>query len=252
LAQDPDLEEIWNSEDKIINLFFKILRIFTIIDILGYSYSKIFDHYFLYYSNISKKLNNLFIKFKEFEKDVLIYLYNNLKRYDEKYIKWRLCGSIRIFQFVNTKAFLSEDFFYSKIAESLKIIESSYEEFQSQITNLHHLVQFKYALPIMMILATHKFLREPPSTNFTIKSEIFKFWKLCCEKSMEFIKLSEEDGKVPFLSHFVFHFPANWYFKEEFMNYIPSKKFLNDLKEVKPLINRNLKRLIFSFHPSIS
>jgi hypothetical protein len=154
LAQDPYLNPLWESKNKYISLFFKIMKIFTIIDILGYSYSKIYDHYYKYYSGISETLEKLFISVKSIEKErKLDFIYANLKKIDESYLKWRLSGSLRIFQFIGTIGYLTEAFFYKKIKESLRLQNIGLKEFKTQMLKHHHLVQFKYALGIMMILA---------------------------------------------------------------------------------------------------
>jgi HD superfamily phosphodiesterase len=53
LLRDQSLKPIWESKEE-IDLFFQILLLFTVIDILGYDYSKIFDHYLYYYLKIKK------------------------------------------------------------------------------------------------------------------------------------------------------------------------------------------------------
>ncbi|MEJ2248850.1 MAG: HD domain-containing protein [Candidatus Lokiarchaeota archaeon] len=250
LVQDIDLISIWNSSTENISLFFKILRIFTIIDILGYSYSKIYDHYFRYYSKISNILENLFIKLKDIKNvDKLNFLYENLKELDKNNLKWRLCGSIRIFQFIDTKDYLNEEFFYTKIDNNIKSQTlRNHLPIESKL-DYAHLIQFKYALGIMMILAQDQFMREPPSKTITIKKEIFEFWKICNEKVRKYYNNMKTNQYSHSLWYFVFHFPPNWYFQSNYIQYVKSRKFLNDLIKTEPVYQKNINSYIISFNP---
>ena len=59
LIRDSTLAQLL-SDHKYLNLFVDLLEIFTYIDILGYSYSRIFDHYPVYYEKINQNLKDIF------------------------------------------------------------------------------------------------------------------------------------------------------------------------------------------------
>ncbi|MDX1799028.1 MAG: hypothetical protein R3255_10300, partial [Candidatus Lokiarchaeia archaeon] len=58
LFKDPEFIKLLSS-DNTVNIFIDFLEIFTFIDILGYYYTKIFDHYIKYYEEISSKLKEI-------------------------------------------------------------------------------------------------------------------------------------------------------------------------------------------------
>ncbi|GAH88200.1 unnamed protein product, partial [marine sediment metagenome] len=55
LLNDPEFIKLISNEN-VIDKFIDLLEVFTYIDILGYFYTKIFDHYIKFYEEISSKL----------------------------------------------------------------------------------------------------------------------------------------------------------------------------------------------------
>jgi hypothetical protein len=195
--------------NRYIQILFQTLKVFTFIDIWGYYYSQIYDHYFYYYDEICDNLTRVFttcIKFKKEEKQK-----NSLKkalfRLDTQNLKWRIACSLRIFQFITVKQYLTEDFYYSKIEEGLALIGKNWEQFQKSLGEVHPRIQFKYTLPLMMILSMKEFRREPIDESITVQGDIFSFWTACSQTVGKFIS-KHLDSKSN-LFYYVFDFPRN-------------------------------------------
>ncbi|MFW9930888.1 MAG: hypothetical protein ACFFD1_15985, partial [Candidatus Thorarchaeota archaeon] len=154
LLKDQSLNNIWDIKEE-SDLFFQILLIFTVIDILGYDYSKIYNHYLPYYLKIKENLENGFNHIRSIkrweEKERTLFSY--FQKLDGENFKWRIACSLRIFQFVTTKPNLTEDFYFKKIDQGLDRVGSNWQLFTEKLGKSHSLIQFKYALPLMMILA---------------------------------------------------------------------------------------------------
>lgn len=91
LLNDPEFNKLIENEN-IIDRFIDLLEVFTYIDILGYYYTKIFDHYVKYYDEINLKLK------------MILYIWPNkelalqkAKEYSQEWLEWRLAGALRIF-----------------------------------------------------------------------------------------------------------------------------------------------------------
>ncbi len=219
LFNDKSLEIIWDSE-KYTELFFLILQLFTIIDILGYDYSKIYNHYLTYYTKIKKHLIEGFSKIREIrdikKKNEL--LFHTFHQLDTDNLKWRVACSLRIFQFVSTKPDLTENFYFKKIEEGLDNVGSNWEIFSEKLIKSHSLIQFKYVLPLMMILASGSFSRTPIDKDFIVNKNIYRFWEVCVSKVNTYI-LNSEDKRFN-LWNFVFQFPRNWFQNHEYVKII--------------------------------
>jgi hypothetical protein len=190
-------------------IFVDLLEIFTYIDILGYSYAKIYDHYSKYFDEINYKLKNLLrIWLKEGQKTTL----EKALEYSKNWIEWRIAGALRIFQFVETKPYLTKKFYFIKLKESLgktsnKLIDGLNWETIKKNYLIHSCkIQIKYGLPFLMILAFGDFYRSRMTKDIKISCELILFWTLL---SKEIASRSEGDNFFIW-NVFLIGFP-NWY-----------------------------------------
>ncbi|MFW9827368.1 MAG: hypothetical protein ACFFEY_07255 [Candidatus Thorarchaeota archaeon] len=178
LLNDLEFIEILSNKNN-VSRFLNLLEIFTIIDILGYPYTQIFDHYLKYYEEINFNLNEILNLWPDKEKAL-----NTAKQYSQKWLKWRIAGALRIFQFVETKPYLTKEFYFYKLKESIK---ESHNEFIYKMTwklikdkyLVHsYKIQMKYSLAFLMILAFGNFKRMGLKINATISYKLLLFWTL--------------------------------------------------------------------------
>jgi len=231
LFNDVELRNIW-QEKKSIELFFKVLNAFTFVDILGYDYSIVYDHYFNYYSKIQENLINVFTRV-EFNDELEAHqkLYQMLSEIDQKNLKWRIACALRIFQFIGTQPYLTKEFYFTKLDNSLNSMGSTWNDFVNIIGRNHSIIQFKYALPIMAVLALGQFKREPLNIDDTVKSDIFKFWKIC-SKIIDSFNFNNKQciSKIPKLWNITFEISRGWFLKGNYINLILSESFFNTLE----------------------
>ena len=164
------------SNEKYFRLFIDALEIFTYIDILGYSYAKIYDHYIKYFNEINEKLKTILSFWPDKESAL-----EKAIKFSKDEIEWRLSGALRIFQFVDTKSYLTQEFYFNKIKESvfdLKDIITSNQDWDFIKTNyLKNLpqIQIKYGLGFLMLLAFGKFERSAIK-DLPVSSNLVFFW----------------------------------------------------------------------------
>ncbi|MFX1339808.1 MAG: hypothetical protein ACFFDK_14440 [Promethearchaeota archaeon] len=225
LYKDKSLRDIWASHEY-IDILFHSLMVFTIIDIWGYDYSKIFDHYFSHYNQIRDNLIRVFSNVNSIDRGRnQMNLYQEFSKIDKLNLKWRVACALRIFQFVNTQSYLTEEFYFTKIDEGLNAKNQSWEEFSSGLGNVHSLVQFKYALPLMMVLASGNFVRKPFDPEEKINPRIFDFWQTCTN----IVKSKQSIKNTPSLWNFIFNLPRGWFFESKHVKYVLSDKFLKTI-----------------------
>jgi len=243
MFNDKDLQIIWQST-KDISIFFHTLNAFTLVDIWGYDYSKIYDHYFRNYDKIRLNLSDIFNKTKSFEFEERSFaLFNALSNLDKNNLKWRISCALRIFQFIETSPDLTTDLYFSKIDDALAQIGIDWNIFAKSLEGKHTVIQFKYGLPLVMLLASGSFKREPINHEDKINPKLFYFWQTCCEKV--------KDIKIPRAWNFIFGLPRGWFFKEEYMNYIKSEQFLKDLRKIPSKYDPNFDSYFVNFKRDI-
>lgn len=167
------------SKEKNYARFIDLLEIFTFIDILGYPYAKIYDHYLKYYAEINYKL-----------KEILKYgltLNIALKKaieFSQDWIEWRIAGALRIFQFVETQPHLTEEFYFNKLKESIERVDNKFidrltwDDIKSKYLENSYKIQIKYGLPFLMILAFGTFERMGLKIQAKISYKLVLFWIL--------------------------------------------------------------------------
>ena len=241
LYNDDNLQDVWLSNENIY-IFFHTLMVFTIIDIWGYDYSKIYDHYFSHYVQIRDNLTKVFAKIDSIEEqERQMYLYQELSKIDEIKLKWRMACALRIFQFVNTRSYLTEEFYFTKIDEGLNDKGQTWKDFSSSLGHEHSLIQFKYALPIMMVLASGNFVRKPFDPKEKVLPGIFNFWQTCTNVVKSLNKNPNSFPKnYPLLWNFIFNLPRGWFFQSKNVKYVLSDKFL-----------KNIEKTSYEFNPEM-
>jgi len=171
------------SKEKNREFFINLLEIFTFIDILGYSYAKIYDHYVDYYNEINRILKDILNCWPD---KVLV-----LKRayaYSQDWLEWRIAGALRIFQFVETKPHLTREFYFNKLKESIKgtnndfIGKLNWEILMSEYLTHSYKIQIKYGLTFLMILAFGNFQRMGLKIETGISYKLILFWTLLSNK----------------------------------------------------------------------
>ncbi len=172
------------SNKQFRDRFVDLLEIFTYIDVLGYSYAKIYNHYIKYYNDINNKLKNLLDLWPHRDKAL-----EKALEYSQDWLEWRIAGALRIFQFVETKPHLTREFYFNKLEESIKehdkisINDKVLKDLDWETVKNKHLihvskVQIKYGLGILMILAFGDFFRSHMKKNANISSKLVLFWIL--------------------------------------------------------------------------
>ncbi|MFX1312560.1 MAG: hypothetical protein ACFFHD_08115 [Promethearchaeota archaeon] len=188
------------------NRFIDLLEIFTYIDILGYSYAHIYDHYIDYYNEINYKLKAL-LKFWP-DKDLI--LRKSLK-FSQEWLEWRIAGALRIFQYIDTKDYLTKEFYFGKIKECIKYSIEGINDFidWEQLKDKYLMntlkIQIKYGLAVLMLLAFGKFFRGPIKKDSKISNNLILFWILL---SKEISKRSPQNKE--FLWNIHFNGLPNW------------------------------------------
>ncbi|MHA1649150.1 MAG: hypothetical protein ACTSYB_03060 [Candidatus Helarchaeota archaeon] len=165
------------------DLFVDLLELFTYLDILGYPYSRVFDHYLKYYEEINNKLKILLKLWPNYSEIVL-----KAKQFSLEWLDWRLAGALRIFQFVHTKPHLTQEFYYSILRESLRPecekrgITFQWQEVKKRFLPHIYKFQLKYALPLLMLLAFGEFKRFRLKENQKISPKLLQFWILLSQE----------------------------------------------------------------------
>ncbi|MFW9949578.1 MAG: hypothetical protein ACFFKA_05580, partial [Candidatus Thorarchaeota archaeon] len=176
LLNDKELTEMF-SESNYYERFVDLLEVFTFIDILGYPYSQIYDHYFKYYDEINLKLKTILSLWSNIDK-ALSLAYD----YSLSWINWRLAGALRIFQFVETEPELTVELYFKKLEESVTtsdiplLKDLDLKAIDEEFLRSSCKVQLKYALGFLMILAIGKFSRSKINANTTISDKLILFW----------------------------------------------------------------------------
>ncbi|MHA1798775.1 MAG: hypothetical protein ACTSVY_10065 [Candidatus Helarchaeota archaeon] len=177
INDDEFIELISHDSGKMIDEFVDLLEIFTYIDILGYPYAQLYDHYLKYYDEINLRLKKL-LKFYPNREGIL----KRAMDYSLEKLEFRIAGALRIFQFVETKPYLTEEFFFNKIRESISDINldnnsaTNWELIKEKYLLNSVKIQIKYALPFLMMLAFGNFSRISIKKDTKISSKLVEFW----------------------------------------------------------------------------
>jgi len=229
LLNDFEFNNLLEDREN-VNRFIDLLEIFTYIDILGYSYARIYDHYIKYYNEINNKFRFILNSWPDKEKALKLAL-----EYSHGWIEWRLAGGLRIFQYVRTKPYLTEEFYFNKIRESINnnlknyFTDIGWDAIQKRLV-LTSKIQLKYGLAMLMLLAFSRFFRGPIKEDEKISSNLILFWLLL---SKEIQRRSSEELDYLWNIHFI-GLP-NWWkwdgkFRQE-LNYLTLSTILTNSKQ---------------------
>ncbi len=178
LLNDPEFNKLLKYENA-IDRFIDLLEVFTYIDILGYYYTNIFDHYIKYYDEINSKLKLILNIWPN--KELAL---KKAKEYSQEWLEWRLAGALRIFQFVETKPFLTKEFYYNKLRDSIKksdnnlLRDLNWDSIIDQYLIHSYKIQMRYSLALLMILAFGSLQRMGLKINTGISYKLILFWML--------------------------------------------------------------------------
>lgn len=249
LVRDLKLAQLL-SDHKYLNLFVDLLEIFTYIDILGYSYSRIFDHYPVYYDKINQNLKDIFKLLPN--KDRVI---QRAFLYSQEWIDWRIAGALRIFQFVGTKPYLTENFYFNIIIASLdsvpyekfNLTRMGWKQLKESILEQSCKIQIKYGLAFLMILAFGSFHRDSFNEDVKISHKLILFWMLLCRET-EKRSIKDENGlwNVYILGiHNWFTLSRNSFLK------IDEKLISSVIQEAESFFDRQLKEYTLNLDLSV-
>ncbi|NVM52328.1 MAG: hypothetical protein HWN66_01410 [Candidatus Helarchaeota archaeon] len=180
LLNDKEFIDLISFEDrKYAGLFVDLLEVFTYLDVLGYPYSRIFDHYLKYYEEINKKLKNLLALWPNLDEII-----SRAKDYSFQWTDWRLANALRVFQFVETTPHLTREFYFNVLKESIRPecdkrgINFNWNSMKNEYLSNIYKLQLKYGLPLLMLLAFGEFKRFQLKEHQTIPPKLLLFWIL--------------------------------------------------------------------------
>jgi len=236
LIHDDDLVNLM-LKPRYLDLFIDCLEVFTYVDILGYSYSQIFDHYIKYYEEINLNLKEILTLLPNIELALERALFYSLS-----WIEWRIAGALRIFQFITTQPYLTQEFYFDKLKSSMNSISTdvytviNWDNLVRKDLKQSYRIQIKYGLVFLMILAFGSFRRASITQNVEISPNLISFWIFLTE---EIKKRSQEDTKAPWNVYILgiqnwFSIPAKAFQK---INVSFIRNIINDGKSV---YNKNI------------
>jgi hypothetical protein len=231
LLNDKEFLSLANIKTR-LNRFLDILEIFTYLDIMGYSYSRIYNHYIKYYQKINKILKKILYERKNQHDSLKLAL-----DYSEKYIEWRVAGALRIFQFIETEPHLTKQFYYKKLKDSIKnsnlsIFKNSNWKQMRRIILSSSKIQIKYGLGVLMLFAFGKFFRKELDKSSKVSDRLLLFWTLLSKKINE---ISEHNS--PYLWNVFFIETPNW------AEYNRNRMLIIEEKDLDLLVNNSTYQL---------
>lgn len=165
------------SQENYPELFIDMLEAFTYLDVLGYPYAQVFDHYLNYYEEIGMKFKHLLT----FNPD-LVKATDQAKRYSLQWTDWRLAAALRIFQFIGTKPHLTKEFYFAALQTSIRPecetrgVTFNWIKLKDTFLANTYKFQIKYALAFLLVLAFGEFKRFRLKENQQLSSKLLLFW----------------------------------------------------------------------------
>jgi len=249
ILNDSSLSKLVSNK-KYLDLFIDLLEIFTFIDVLGYSYSQIFFYFVNYYEEINRNLKEILSILPEKQRAIQKAFLLSLESID-----WRIAGGLRIFQFIGTKPYLSEEFYYDLIKSSVKSIpfdelnltRMDWEELKNTILQQSCRIQIKYGLAFLMILAFGSFQRASVKEDAAISHKLLLFWILICRETLK-LSVSDKDG---LWNVFITGIP-NWLaLSKRNLLMIDEKLISTVIQEAKLKYNKDLREYVLKLDLSI-
>ncbi|MFX1513812.1 MAG: hypothetical protein ACFFCQ_14605 [Promethearchaeota archaeon] len=191
LCQDQKFT-ILLEDPQFIKLFTALTTVFTIFDIWGYPYGRIFNHYIDYYIQLKEKLENLLALWPN--KELLI---QQVQKTCQSRLEWRLAASLRIFQFVGTSPKLSYEYYTQLVKKAVTAYlqqqeeeEVTWQEFkQNQLSQICK-VQLKYGLGLLQRLASGQDYIKVRQGHVPqqISPDLIHFWSILNQKILKLIQ----------------------------------------------------------------
>ena len=181
------------SHENYLNIFVDVLELFTFVDILGYSYAVIYDHYIEFFEEINYKLKEILQHWQQKSRAL-----NIAKKYSIEWIDWRIAGGLRMFQFVKTKPYLTKEFFFNKLKESIEHEDNllspdlDWKMIKKKYLMNSYKIQIKYGLGILMLLSFGNFHRSVIKPDQKVSPNLVLFWELLTKQIG--LRADENDG----------------------------------------------------------
>lgn len=173
---------------RFIKLFAALITVFTVFDIWGYSYGRIFDHYLRQYTQIKDQLVNLLSLWPNRE-----ILARQARIICQTRIEWRLASAVRIFQYLETSQELTYNFYVQKVKEAVaaylqqELDDVSWVRFKRDQLSEIYKTQLKYGLGLLQRLASGQNYRHVRKGYVPqrISPDLIRFWVLLDRKIRE-------------------------------------------------------------------
>jgi len=173
---------------EFIKLFTALTTVFTIFDIWGYPYGRIFNHYIEYYTQLKEELEKILSHWPN--KELLVH---QAREACQTRLEWRLAASLRIFQFVGTSPELSYEYYIQLVKKAvIAFLQQQEEEVTWQEFKQNHLsqickVQLKYGLGLLQRLASGQDYMNVRQGHVPqrISPDLIYFWSILNQKILK-------------------------------------------------------------------
>ena len=172
----------------LIKLFSVLSTIFTVFDIWGYPYGRIFDHYLHYYTQLKDQIVDILSIWPN--RDLLV---RQARMACQTRLEWRLASAVRIFQYYKTSPELTYNFYVQKVKEATatylqqELDDTIWRCFKhNQLSELYK-IQLKYGLGLLQRLASGRDylqIRKGVAPR-RISHDLIHFWVLLNRKILE-------------------------------------------------------------------
>ncbi len=192
LCQDQKFT-ILLEDIHLIKQFASLVSVFTIFDIWGYGYGRIFDHYPYYYVQLRDEI----VKLLSFWPD-LDTIISESRKTSESWLDWRMAAAVRIFQYLGTTPKLTNNFYTNLIKKAASdylqkdLTDASWSRFKQENFSQIHKVQLKYGLGLLQRLASgHAYMDvRRGCIPSQIRSDLIQFWVLLNQKILDMNRVS--------------------------------------------------------------
>ena len=228
------------------DLFIDIMEIFTYIDILGYSYAQIFDHYIKYFKEINQNLKLILSLLPDRKKAM-----EKALEISQEWIEWRIAGAMRIFQFVETKSYLTREFYFNKLKDSVSeskfgLVEGlEWDAIKKEYLISSSQIQIKYGLGFLMILAFGNLFRSRIKKERNISEKLVIFWLLLSKE----IRTRSKGDIFSLWNVYFINLPDLWKSDKEFARKLDIETIVRIIRNSKQEFDekRNENSLLLDF-----
>lgn len=173
---------------RYLKLFSTLITVFTVFDIWGYSYGRIFEHYIRHYIQIKTQVETLLSLWPNREM-----LAHQARIICQTRLEWRLASAVRIFQYIETSPELTYNFYVQKVKEATaaylqqELNDELWLHFKrDQLSELYK-TQLKYGLSLLQRLASGQNYHHVRKGYVPqqISPDLIRFWVLLDQKIRE-------------------------------------------------------------------